>query len=130
MELVYEYANKVILLHDKEIAYQGEVILFLRKEELLQKASIKVPISYSLQSQGQRERRRHPFYDRELSKKQPFFAASKPYFKASEYSSCYFFYDAYFDPWTPFVLLLVTLGTITILGGISIRLFTEIPDSL
>ncbi|MDQ0269340.1 energy-coupling factor transport system ATP-binding protein [Cytobacillus purgationiresistens] len=50
MELVSEYANKVILLHDREIAYQGDVISFFKKEELLHKASLKVPFSYSLQN--------------------------------------------------------------------------------
>ena len=50
MELVSEYANKVILLNEKEIAFQGGVTSFFEEEELLNKASMKVPISYSLQS--------------------------------------------------------------------------------
>jgi energy-coupling factor transporter ATP-binding protein EcfA2 len=50
MELVSEYANKVILLNAKEIAFQGGVTSFFEEEELLDKASMKVPISYSLQS--------------------------------------------------------------------------------
>lgn len=49
MELVSEYANKVILLNEKEIAFQGDVTSFFEEKELLNKASMKVPISYSLQ---------------------------------------------------------------------------------
>ena len=50
MELVSEYANKVILLNEREIAFQGDVTSFFEEEELLKKASLKVPISYSLHS--------------------------------------------------------------------------------
>lgn len=50
MELVSEYANKVILLNEKEIAFQGDVTSFFEEGELLNKASMKVPISYSLQT--------------------------------------------------------------------------------
>ncbi|MFC0272644.1 ABC transporter ATP-binding protein [Metabacillus herbersteinensis] len=50
MELVSEYANKVILLNESEITYHGDVVPFFKEQELLEKASIKVPLSYSLQS--------------------------------------------------------------------------------
>lgn len=49
MELVYKYANKVLLLHEGEIAYEGDVNPFFEEKQLLEKSSIKRPISYDLQ---------------------------------------------------------------------------------
>jgi energy-coupling factor transporter ATP-binding protein EcfA2 len=49
MELVYNYANRVLLLNEGEVAYNGEVPSFFEEKELLHKASIKAPISYTLQ---------------------------------------------------------------------------------
>ena len=48
MELVYEYAHKVLLLHEGEIQYGGDVETFFAHTSLLEQASIKVPISYAL----------------------------------------------------------------------------------
>lgn len=49
MELVAKYANKVLLLHDGKVAYEGDVLPFFEEKELLEKASITIPISYTLQ---------------------------------------------------------------------------------
>jgi energy-coupling factor transporter ATP-binding protein EcfA2 len=49
MELVYKYANKVLLLHEGKIAYEGDVNPFFEEKQLLEKSSIKLPISYYLQ---------------------------------------------------------------------------------
>jgi energy-coupling factor transporter ATP-binding protein EcfA2 len=49
MELVYKYANKVLLLHEGEMVYEGDVNTFFEEKQLLEKSSIKLPISYCLQ---------------------------------------------------------------------------------
>ncbi len=50
MELVLEYASKVLVLNEGKIAYQGKVSTLFEDKELLQAVSIKVPISYKLHS--------------------------------------------------------------------------------
>ncbi|WP_227935426.1 ABC transporter ATP-binding protein [Alkalihalobacillus deserti] len=49
MELVAKYANKILLLHEGKVVYQGDVLPFFEETELLVKTSIRTPISYSLQ---------------------------------------------------------------------------------
>ncbi|WP_077213116.1 ABC transporter ATP-binding protein [Bacillus dakarensis] len=48
MELVAEYANKVILLNEGSVAYEGDVTTLFKQKELLGASSMKVPISYTL----------------------------------------------------------------------------------
>lgn len=48
MELVLNYANKVILMNKNEVQYEGDVIPFFENETLLKTASITQPISYQL----------------------------------------------------------------------------------
>ncbi|MGG3797921.1 ABC transporter ATP-binding protein [Metabacillus fastidiosus] len=48
MELVLNYANKVILINKNEVQYEGDVIPFFQNESLLRTSSITLPISYQL----------------------------------------------------------------------------------
>lgn len=48
MELVAEYANKVILLNEGSIAYEGDVPRLFEQKELLVASSMKVPLSYRM----------------------------------------------------------------------------------
>lgn len=49
MELVSKYTNKVLLLHNGQVAYEGQVAPFFQEDETLQNSSIRAPISVSLQ---------------------------------------------------------------------------------
>ncbi|MCP8615888.1 ABC transporter ATP-binding protein [Salirhabdus salicampi] len=48
MDLVYQYANKVILLNEGEIQYEGDVESFFQRTSILEKASLTLPVSYNL----------------------------------------------------------------------------------
>ncbi|SFM43514.1 energy-coupling factor transport system ATP-binding protein [Salibacterium qingdaonense] len=48
MELVDRYADKVLLLHEKSTAFQGGTDTFFQQNDLLEKASINIPVSRKL----------------------------------------------------------------------------------
>ncbi|WP_121610906.1 ABC transporter ATP-binding protein [Mesobacillus foraminis] len=48
MELVYQYASKVVLLQEGTVAYQGEPGHFFENHALLKNAAVTVPLSYRL----------------------------------------------------------------------------------
>ncbi|MFD2705805.1 ABC transporter ATP-binding protein [Salibacterium lacus] len=48
MELVDRYAGKVLLLHEKSTAFEGGTDAFFQQNDLLEKASVKVPVSRKL----------------------------------------------------------------------------------
>lgn len=49
MELIARYAGRVLLLHEGNIAYQGDVRSFFDQRNLIEDMSIKTPLSYKIE---------------------------------------------------------------------------------
>src|SRR5690606_34957368 len=49
MDLVYRYADNVILLREGSIRYAGDVVSFFMNEDKLHESSITVPLSFTLE---------------------------------------------------------------------------------